>query len=243
MANQQPSLNIEKSFLLQNEDECIYALVGCLLGDSSIESKTKYIVTSHSIINKDYTVFKYNEFIRFLKIGTLGISNNYGTNPDLELRKSYRFRINDKELSSLLEPMFYNKYRNRLLPDLSFFNEISLFFWYMDDGCLIIRNNGSYIRRSLKIALKSLCDQDILNLVKFLKTKYNLNFRVEYNTEKTKIIKILMHSEKDIAEFFNLLYKFYKFIPTSMYYKFNPQFSKKDLCKFNIIEGSTTIEK
>jgi len=236
---------------LLNENNVSNALVGCILGDSSFEPT--FINIMHSIIYKDYVDFKYNEFSRFFNVGKIGTSNNWGSNKNEELRKAKRFRILRGENYSLddFRLNLLNENNKRIIPEnLYLIQPVTLFFWYMDDGTLIVRKpNNNYktsnIRRRLSITLKSFSDESILKLIEYLNTEFNLEFRPDKNKEK-KIIRITTESVSGISKFLKLFYdnNFYNFIPDSLHYKFNPEFKEKELDYLNYIpqKRSTTIE-
>src|SRR5690349_18359222 len=81
--------NLQRSFITENNKD--QALVGCLLGDSSFEKTA--ISVMHSITHDDYVKLKYCEFSKHFLVGKLGVSSNWGSNPDPDLRKAMRFRI------------------------------------------------------------------------------------------------------------------------------------------------------
>ncbi|ALN97835.1 hypothetical protein Bp8pS_156 [Bacillus phage vB_BpuM-BpSp] len=229
MDNQHPSL-------LVNEDECFQLLIGTLLGDSTIEKKNRSIVNTQSIIHRDYVEMKYNIFKKYYKVGVLGESKNWGTNPKEELRVGIRYRIWDKELSNKIERIMFDENHKRIIPnDLNIITPLTLLFWYLDDGAFIVRDNGKYIRRSLRIGLKSFSDESILRLIDYLKEKYDISFRAEYDKGRNTILKICMESVKEIAKFLELMYPFYNYIPKSLNYKFQPYFKETHLSHLNLV--------
>lgn len=214
MDNQQPK------FLIKNKKLCLYALIGTLLGDGSIEKKTNSLAIMHSIKNEDYLTFKHREFSRFINTGKIGYSKNWGTNPNKELRIGIRFRIYQKKLIYRLKKIMYDNENKKLIPNFKYIKPITLFFWYLDDGCFIKRDNKRYIRRSLRISLASYNDNDILSLIKNLYSNYGIKFRPEYNKNKDKILKICIESYEAINNFLLLLSPFKDYIPNSLAYKF-----------------------
>lgn len=226
-------VNQQQRYLInqQNLDE---ALLGCLLGDSSFERNFSVLNFQHSLINEDYIDFKYREFSRFLNAGKLAINQNKKCNLKDEIierrGKIKRFRAYGKESFIPLKKLVVNKRGKRKIPkDLSLITPLVLFFWYLDDGTLVVRHPNencatNNIRRSLRISLKSYTDKRILRLIKTLKKSYDLTFRAERNSEQ-KIIKICMESKKEIAKFLDIaINPFLEFVPKSMLHKINPQF-------------------
>ena len=117
---------------LLNEDNIVYALIGCLLGDSSFEPN--FINVMHSIIYKDYVEFKYREFSRFFNVGEIGTSNNWGSNKNEELRKAKRFRIlrgDNYSLDDFREILLDKDNKRKFPKDLNLIQPVTLFFWYM----------------------------------------------------------------------------------------------------------------
>lgn len=220
MDNQQLSIN------LFTEENFKSALIGTLLGDTSIEARSGSFAITHSIIYEDYVQLKHDLFKKFTNVGKIGISNNWGSNPDESLRKAKRFRIYDKELRDKFRGISYDKNLNRKIPNNEYINEIVLFFWYLDDGSFIKRKiTEKQISRHIRIGLKAFEDSEILRVIEFIKNKYNINFMTEIVSGK--ITRIYIRSRKDIKNFFNLLYPLYNYIPDSFKYKFQPEFSKK----------------
>ena len=231
--------NLQRSFITDETKD--QALVGCLLGDSSFEPT--FINVMHSILYEDYLLQKYDGFSKFFNVGRIGISNNWGSNPNPELRKAVRFRI--------LRDQSYTKYAledyrevmldedgRRQIP-VAYLGDLitpeCLFFWFFDDGHLIVRrptDKYGYFRRRIAITLKSFKDEQITSVMKFLNQKYGLDFKAE--SEKGKIVRIQTGSVNGISRFLELLQPFKDFFPKSMIYKVNPCFREDALQHLNI---------
>lgn len=148
------------------------ALIGTMLGDMFIGIEKKGFEAhgsfAHSLDQEQYCLHKSNLFKDF--DGVL----SYKSNKDKRTGKTYYsvFRkLNCNPLLTELQKIFY-KDRIKIIPDLIYsdFNEISLAYLFMDDGCH--HKNGYYI---------SLCNftlNDLKFFCKFLKEKFNLKCTV-----------------------------------------------------------------
>lgn len=205
-------------------DEAIMFLRGSMLGDMCIE-KLGSIINTQSIIHEDYVKLKYDIFSKHFNCGKIGNSNNWGTNPDPKLRIAKRFRIYDKNLSKEFKEIMYQS-EKRFIPDIKFLDYHSLFFWYLDDGCLIsyINEKNGYGVNNLRIGLKSFKDENILNFINQFESKYDIKFNIEKDKEG-KIFRIYLASKKSIVKFLQILYPLYDLIPESLKYKFQPIFT------------------
>ena len=228
--------NLQRSFITEeNKDQ---ALVGCLLGDSSFEKTAINIM--HSIIHEDYVKLKYCEFSKYFLLGKMGVSSNWGSNPNPELRKAMRFRIRKDEnrysLNDFREIMLDENGKRRI--PVEYLDELMtpecLFFWFFDDGQLIVRRpteDYKHFRRRLAITLKSFKDSEILQTMEFLNRKYGLDLKCE--REKDKILRIQTSSVEGISRFMEILLPFRDFTPMSMSYKLNPCFKESSLQHLN----------
>lgn len=226
--------NQQRSFLL-NETNYKSSLLGCLIGDSSFEAQNGSVSFQHSMKNEDYLDFKYNEFSRFFNTGKNSVTVNKKCNlkdeDETRRGKIKRFRIYDTKKTNEFKKILLDSDGNRQLPnDLTLIKPISIFFWYLDDGSLIVRHpNSNYksnnIRRSIRIALKSYSDESILKLVKYFEGEYDIHFKTESTKDRSKITRILMSSKEEIQKFLKIIEPFEDFCPTTMKYKLDGQFN------------------
>jgi hypothetical protein len=214
--------------------ECNEILFGCMLGDASIE-KT-FISIMHSIIYTDYIILKYTLLKKYFNLGNIGISNNWGTNKNKELRKGIRFRIlRSKENDLTFYKSNFKNEKKNIIP-LNYLKEyltpLAIFFWYFDDGSLVIRKPSALYknyRRRLSISLKSYSNEEIIYIVNYINYTFDLYFRPEYDSNK-KIIKISTSSQIGICNFLTNIIKPNKhFIVTSMLYKIKPEIPNFDI--------------
>lgn len=210
-------------------------LIGSLLGDMFIEGNA--ISNTQSIIHSDYSELKHLIFSKYYRTGKIGLSHNWGTNKDPELRVANRFRIYDKNLTSKMKSLLYDSNNVKHIPDLSYMSIHSILFWYLDDGSLISgsttdkKTGKLHGKNDLRIALKSYSDSNILNFIDQFYEKYKIKFNTE--SKDNKIIRIYISSKRDILAFFKLLYPLYDIIPKSMYYKFQPIITDKKVFEEN----------
>ena len=210
------------------EDTARKFLIGSILGDMCLEKnkniKARYdIVNTQSIIHEDYVQLKYSIFSKFWNCGKIGISNNWGSNPDPNLRKAKRFRIYEADLIEYILNVSYKDGRRKIL-DKELLSPEVMFFWYLDDGSLI---NGRC--PSLRIGLKSFPDEEILRFIKDFNDKYDIEFIPEKPKSIGKITRVFLNGQLKILKFLELLEPFYDIIPKSLEYKFSPIIKNSDL--------------
>jgi len=144
-------------------------IVGTLLGDSLLERNGRYVRLSvdHSIKQKDYLLWKYNE-LKTLVPSEPRIINSY----HLKEKKKYtrlHFATYSLELFECYWKAFYVNNKKTIVKFIStwFKDPLSLAVWYMDDGYK--RNDCNALRISTDAF--SLSEQKILQDI--LKKNFN----------------------------------------------------------------------
>lgn len=196
-------------------------LLGCLLGDSSLEYRKNYIANisfSHRTKDFEYLEFKYNYLSQYFDLSDYGFKNN-------NTIKRFRIYRNEKSIN------YFDYYRSlvrteenkRKLPDdLNLITLFSLFIWYLDDGTLTVtkvkRKNSYFLEKSIILALKSYSDEEILKLISYIKDKFDIEFKPKYT--KNKIGWITIRRKSEIIKFLDKMKDFYIYVPESLKYKF-----------------------
>lgn len=210
-----------------NEEMIHDMLIGCCLGDNYLEYNIKKdrvnrLVIKHKNENSDYLRLKKK------------ILDDYFYIEDIKDRSFSKYKLNEFVIKGNIEhnqnqliyfaKILKDSSGKRILPkDLSLISPLSLYFWYLDDGCLSVqkvkRKYSFFLRKQISIALKSYSDESILKLIDYLNSTYNLNFKKKMCKEK--IGWISLDNKKDIIDFINLLEPYAsKLTPKSMIYKF-----------------------
>lgn len=147
---------------LYNSDQ-LSALIGTVIGDGYINKNGQLSIT-HSLKQEKYLDFKQELFK-----GKSSIYNNTGFGKEY-LKKVLISPVNE-QLKELREILYIDgkKTLKNILPLL---NEISLAFWYMDDGSL--SKSGE-----LRISTESFNYEDHLKFVEFMNKKYSIKFLIK----------------------------------------------------------------
>ena len=177
------------------------ALIGSLLGDSSISKK--YILNiGHGLKQEEYYKHKIQLFspnIKFLEYRREKIDKR--TNNLYMSLQAYSNKYED--IVNLKELLYINGKKEITKEILKDFNEISLAYLYMDDG--------NYEKYGAKIALCNFSNNSLILFQNFLKNKWNIDTSIH----KDKTLYIKANSKKIFIQLIS------SYIIPSMLYKIN----------------------
>ena len=155
------------------------ALIGMILGDGSMNApNTLYI--RHGGKQLDYV----NEKVEYLSRYMRPVSLRDGVTKD---GYSYRYAYYNNRLLPYLHKGIYINGRKSVTPKtLNRFTDVSLAFFYMDDGCLSLRKqkgkdgcwNGNYKSREIHLNIQSFTFDEAELFQKMLEDKFGLVFRM-----------------------------------------------------------------
>lgn len=175
------------------------ALIGSLLGDSSISKK--YILNiGHGLKQEEYYKHKIQLFspnIKFLEYRREKIDKR--TNNLYISLQAYSNKYED--IVNLKELLYINGKKEITKEILKDFNEISLAYLYMDDG--------NYEKYGAKIALCNFSNNSLILFQNFLKNKWNIDTSIH----KDKTLYIKANSKKIFIQLIS------SYIIPSMMYK------------------------
>lgn len=177
------------------------ALIGSLLGDSSISKK--YILNiGHGLKQEEYYIHKIQLLspnIKFLEYRREKVDKR--TNNLYISLQAYSNKYED--IVNLKELLYINDRKEITKEILKDFNEISLAYLYMDDG--------NYEKYGAKIALCNFSDDSLILFQNFLKNKWNIDTSIH----KNKTLYIKANSKKIFIQLIS------SYIIPSMLYKIN----------------------
>ena len=177
------------------------ALIGSLLGDSSISKK--YILNiGHGLKQEEYYIHKIQLLspnIKFLEYRREKVDKR--TNNLYISLQAYSNKYED--IVNLRELLYINGKKEITKEILKDFNEISLAYLFMDDG--------NYEKYGAKIALCNFSDNSLILFQNFLKNKWN----IDTSTHKDKTLYIKANSKKIFKQLIS------SYIIPSMLYKIN----------------------
>ena len=177
------------------------ALIGSLLGDSSISKK--YILNiGHGLKQEEYYKHKIQLLspnIKFLEYRREKIDKR--TNNLYISLQAYSNKYED--VVNLKELLYINDRKEITKEILKDFNEISLAYLYMDDG--------NYEKYGVKIALCNFSNNSLILFQNFLKNKWNIDTSIH----KDKTLYVKANSKKIFIQLIS------SYIIPSMLYKIN----------------------
>ena len=177
------------------------ALIGSLLGDSSINRKYTLNI-GHGLKQEEYYKHKIQLFspnIKFLEYKREKIDKR--TNNLYISLQAYSNKYED--IVNLKELLYINSKKEITKEILKDFNEISLAYLYMDDG--------NYEKYGAKIALCNFSNDNLILFQNFLKNKWNIDTSIH----KDKTLYIKANSKKIFIQLIS------SYIIPSMLYKIN----------------------
>lgn len=209
-----------------NED-CLPALYGMLLGDSHISIDKRSggcykIGFTQSEKQLDYLKYKksvFNDESKITNCGIMGFSkvnvykSSLGVDAfiDQEIRKDW----------------FINGVRTLTDNVINRLNEISLAFWYLDDGSITYRNDQK-TAYWVRLATNDYTLEENNKLVNMLKDKFDIKATLhkdKINKKGEQMYNIAITSTEESNKFFDLIYKY---VCDSMNYKLPIQYHNLD---------------
>ena len=158
-------------------------LVGLLLGDGHLEAqnggKTYRLKVEHSVQQKDYVDWLYNQFKDWVRTG-----------PKLRKEgKSYGFTTYSHSSFRFYGQQFY-KSKLKVIPKIigKLLTPLSLAIWFMDDGSLKSKKHQTYNIHTLGYT-----KHDLIVVTEALKKKFGLNSAL--HKQKTKFLRIYIPSK------------------------------------------------
>lgn len=159
--------------------EQMSAIIGMMLGDGSISKFGRFTVT-HSFKQKDYLMHIIN---------LLNSDNYEEINPDINSFNNsvqYRTTIKQNAQFKYLHTLLYtdnegkkcNKNISKIIPMI---DEISLAYWYMDDGSLHVPSNSPNARPSISLCTDSFTLEECNRLREHLYNKFGLISKIYTN--------------------------------------------------------------
>lgn len=197
-------------------------LVGTLLGDSSITMKRNKcrVRFNHSIRQEEYCKFKSDV------LGDLVISPNYTYIDSRGFSSICCYTTYTRELNDIHDLFILDGKKSISCKVIDELNDVSLAFWYMDDGCLKtrIRKNSktgvvdrfpSYI----KITTPKLEDEVLEKIKCVFKDRFDISVRIENQvscvTGDVCANIIAIHGKENMKKFKKLIFK--HVIPSMLY--------------------------
>lgn len=214
-------------------------VMGSAMGDGHINHPAKHVKNGN--IGIGFTQNSKTE-IPYIEMKHRLLSEFYTTNPiRFKHNNTVTFDISMRDTSGISEYIRTNtRYSDgsRRFPPIEEFDEVALLFWYLDDGSLSIveqkrPNRRSSMCRLLSIHLQSYKDEDILNFMDLLNSKFGLDFKPKRH--KDKIVSIVIRKLLGIHKFLSLINPYMYLIPECMRYKLCLSYSKTPLSKFDFL--------
>jgi hypothetical protein len=181
-------------------DDCVSAMIGTCLGDSYISKSDYRISCGHSDSQEKYNEHKSNMFKGKLREYN---SKGYGNGKSVILSG-----LVNAQTKTLREKLYENNVKTikNILPYL---NEISLAYWYMDNGCLKKSGTTDYY---CELNTQGFSNEDQELLVDFFREKYNINSKIDtvyprakHLCEEHESYKRLRFNNSDSHKFFELI--------------------------------------
>ena len=191
------------------------ALIGLILGDGTM-NRPNSLYIRHGGRQLDYV----NEKVEYLKIYLKPVVLRECID-----KKGFKYRYayyNNRKLQYLYKLIYKNGKKTITQKLLNRFTEVSLAFFYMDDGCLSLRKcknksgewSGNYKSREIHLCVHSFSFEEAEMFRKMLKDKFGLIFRMTTdkghprlwcNTKNTK--KMIEIVKPIVSQFKTMSYK------------------------------------
>lgn len=198
-------------------------LIGTLLGDSSISKRNNKcsVKFTHSVFQEEYCKFKSNV------LGDLVVSPTYTYVDARGFSYICCYTTYTRELNELYDLFIIEGKKKISCKVIEELNEISLAFWYMDDGCLKTRTRkssetGEVFRfpNYMKITIPVVDDEVLCNIVDIFLKKFDICVKVENQIScvsgRVCAHIIAIHGKENMSKFKNIIKPH---IITSMLYK------------------------
>ena len=211
------SLGLSTNYLKYEETELsnqeFQVFLGTIYGDAYLripeDSKNASGHFAHSLKQKDYCLWKYEQLKRFCSEPTEDSQRDKRTE---KVYHSLRVRILANPVFTKLYPLIYKDKIKYIHPELiSKLEPLGLAVWFMDDGYY---DHGSY-----SISTNCFSDEDIKLIIDTFKQKFNLTFTVHSN-------KVIRLRKLDSQKFKNLVLPY---IHKDCLYKLGPDALKTPL--------------
>jgi recombination protein RecA len=196
-----------KDIALSQEE--ISAILGGLLGDSSLRKKENNIVFKHSTKQREYINWKYNKLKNISGKITKHIDSNgfkYLTFNVLENKNKnmvHFYNIIRSLIYKKKEKGITRKYLNLLTP-------LSLAIWWMDDGCLSIHKGNRYG----KLCTHCFTYEENLIIQKYFRTVWNIKIDVKLEKNKYYFCRINVYNLKKLIK---IIYPYVLEVPSMIY--------------------------
>ena len=140
---------------------------------------------------------------------------------------TYRYAYyNDRSLKFIYSKIYKNK--KKVISDsiLNRINAISLAFFYMDDGCLVLRKDkkGCIGSREIYLATHSFSLHEVQKFRNLLFNKFNIDFHISFEKGKPR----MWCNTSNTIKFLTLIAPIVKEFPT-MHYKLDLKYKKKNI--------------
>jgi len=200
--------------------EQISVLMGIMMGDGDV-TKQGIFRTIHG-----HTQFEYLNLIQYILGGTIS-DHKSGFSKHLLKRLCCNINAQTKHLRKL----FYPNGKKTIKNILKYLNEISLAFWYMDNGHLIVKGHPGR-RPSAQFCTNSFNYEDHKLLINYFNEKWGIKASIKSYTRKgnLKAEHVIILSASGSEKLFKLINKY---IPESMQYKLPAKFRIPFNYKFN----------
>lgn len=204
--------------------EQLSIIFGGLLGDFCVSGYGE-ITANHGDNQFKYAKFKAKILGGKLSKVYSGYKNEYS---------NHKITVPINEQTKEIRKIIYtpNKKVENIIP---FINEISLAFWFMDDGCCIYRRRGKNRKGeryfySAQFHTESFSENDIELLINILSTKFNLISRKSQRKLKSGIKYIICLNKKSSIKLMNMISKY---IPECMEYKIPEEYRNNKKYNFD----------
>lgn len=180
-------------------------MIGKLLGDGGInqqEGRKPRFQFTHIHSDFEWSNYCYHHLSTYLPLNP----PKYKKTIDSRLAKGYSlsFYVQSKtsSITSYLRSVWYPTGKKILPYELitNYFNEISLAWWYMDDGHLKTEKN---IPKKIILSTESFTEIENKWLIHFLHSKYSLKFRLDRQN------RIVLYDQFQIHYFLSLVFPYF----------------------------------
>ena len=201
--------------LAKSKHEFNSAMIGMIMGDTYIsQNKSTYMYIRHGGKQLSYVDEKVEYLSNYIKpISLQTCKDNKGF--------TYRYAYYRNNGLKYLYKNFYIKYGKKSKKYLNVniinrFDDISLAFLYMDDGCLSVRKKNGEYTKQLQIILntQAFSKEENLWLISLLKRKFDLDFKIAKDKNNYRLwcstksaIKMLYIVSPIVKEFKSMHYK------------------------------------
>lgn len=207
-----------------NKHEFNSAMIGIILGDGSMTSSENgnILYLRHGKNQFEYLDDKVSYLSKYLNPKSIRTSVD---KQGFEYKYAY---YNTKKLVSLYK-LTHNK-NVKVITDklINRFTVTSLAFFYMDDGCLVLRKNkvkgkwtGSYKSREIYLSTHNFSIHEVEKFKNMLKNKFDLDFYMSFDRGKPR----LWCNTKNTKKFIELVKPIVSQFP-SMSYKLDLKYLK-----------------